>query len=88
LHSLIENGAPGFIVLVLMIVVPLIQAVKQKRYLLLHFNILIGLLFLTESALELQKGIGFFSIFFGLLYYDTSENGQAAHKFSFYANRG
>jgi hypothetical protein len=67
LYTLIAHGLIGLIILMLSVLVPLILAWRIKDYLLTAFLFCFALLLLTESALEIQKGIVFFSIVYSLL---------------------
>jgi hypothetical protein len=67
LTTLLGNGAPAAIVLILYLALPLYLSWLHKHYLLLGFSFFFCLLCFTESALELQKGIVFYSLFFPLL---------------------
>lgn len=67
LYTLIGNGIIGFLLLILFLGLPVHFAWLQKDYLLLGFSFLFALLCFTETALELQKGIVFYSLFFSLM---------------------
>ena len=66
-----ELGVFGFIILLIMILVNLINAIKSKDFLHISFAVLMISLFLTESFLSRQRGIVFFTMFYCLL---NSEN--------------
>lgn len=67
LYTLLGNGIIGFLLLILFLGLPVHFAWLQKDYLLLGFSFLFSLLCFTETALELQKGIVFYTLFFSLL---------------------
>jgi hypothetical protein len=72
LYSLLGNGYPGLLLLILCVAVPAYFAWAMKDFLLLGFSFIFCLLCFTESALELQKGIAFYSLFFPLLYFQLN----------------
>jgi hypothetical protein len=67
LYFLIGNGAFGLLVFLACSLLPLTLAIREKDFLYIGFAILCGALFMTESALELQKGIAFIAIMHSLL---------------------
>lgn len=69
LYTWLANGYPGFLLLLLCFGVSGWLAWQQRDYLLLGFTFIFFLLCLTESGLELQKGIVFYAIFFPLLFF-------------------
>lgn len=69
LYTLLGHGYPGFFLLILCLGLPVYFAWVQKDYMLLGFSCLFILLCFTESALELQKGIVFYSLFSALLFF-------------------
>ncbi|MEX2231737.1 MAG: O-antigen ligase family protein [Cyclobacteriaceae bacterium] len=72
LYTLLGNGYSGFILLVLCLALPLYFAWIQQEYLLLGFSFIFSLLCFTESALELQKGVVFYSLFSALLFFQLN----------------
>jgi hypothetical protein len=72
LYSLLAHGIPGLVLLLLILGLPLYWAWCQRNFLLLAFGFLFCLLCVTESALELQKGIAFYSIISGLLFFQLN----------------
>lgn len=66
LFTLLANGITGFLLLILYLALPGYFAWLQKDHLLLGLSCLFALLCFTESALELQKGIGFHTLFVSL----------------------
>lgn len=72
LYNLIGNGYPALVLLILCLGLPAYIAWVFRDYLLLGFSFIFGLLCFTESALELQKGIVFYSIFFPLLFFQLN----------------
>ncbi len=69
LYSLIANGLPGLAVLILALLVPAYWSWIQKDFLLISFLFLFSILCLTESAFELQKGIVFYALVSGMLFF-------------------
>ena len=67
LYSLLANGVPALLLLLLLLTIPVYLAWLQNDFLSIGFSIAFTLLCLTESSLELQKGIIFYSLFAGLL---------------------
>lgn len=66
-------GWIGIIVLLIIIGVPLIDSFKKSNYLFICFLILIVINFLTESMLERQTGVVFFSLFYTLFHTNFSK---------------
>ena len=69
LYTLLANGFPGVFLLFLCLGLPAVLAWIKRDYLLLGFLFLFSSLCLTESALELQKGIVFYSLFSALFFF-------------------
>lgn len=67
LNTAVALGLAGAAILILMIVVPLVFAFRQKDKLLIYFLLLNSLNWLVESMLEVQAGVMFFA-FFAWLY--------------------
>jgi O-antigen ligase len=67
LYFLVGNGVLGLLAFVACLFLPMAISITEKDYLFLGFGILCGAFFLTESALELQKGITFIAIMYSLL---------------------
>lgn len=67
LFLLISHGIAGLIIFGLWLLLPFVQAWSRHDYLSMAFSFLFAALCLTESALELQKGIVFFAIIQPLL---------------------
>lgn len=63
LQTFIDLGLLGFIGFLLCLSVPTYIAIKNKNYLMLSFIALFSIACMTESMLELNKGIVFFSFF-------------------------
>jgi O-antigen ligase len=72
LYELIANGAPALLVLLAFLLLPLWWAWLHQDYLLLGFMFLIFMVCMTESVFELQKGIVFYSLMSGLLFYQAN----------------
>jgi O-antigen ligase len=68
LQTYLMHGIAGFLVLMLLLLIPLWDAFKQRDALLFSFIVIVGLGFLSESIFERQKGIVFFSLFYTMLY--------------------
>jgi hypothetical protein len=69
LYTLIANGFPALLLLILSIGLPAWWAWMERDYLVLGFLVLFCLVCLTESALELQKGITLYALVAGLLFF-------------------
>jgi O-antigen ligase len=69
LYTLIANGFPGLLLLILSLGLPAWYAWLGRDYLVLGFLVLFWLVCLTESALELQKGIVLYALVTGLLFF-------------------
>jgi O-antigen ligase len=67
LFLLISHGIVGLIIFALWLLLPFVQAWSRHDYLYMAFSFLFAALCLTESALELQKGIVFFALIQPLL---------------------
>lgn len=74
LQSTIDLGIPGFALLLLCLIVPLVEASKSKNYLFISFLVLFSICCLTESMLEVNKGIVFFAFFTSLFMNQRSKN--------------
>jgi hypothetical protein len=74
-------------VFVLMLVVPFFMALNRQDYLFIGFIFIFTMLCMTESALEIQKGIGFFSIIFPLLAFQRQTYQMRTPTFSFSSAR-
>jgi len=72
LYTLLSHGYPGLFLLILCLGLPVYFAWLQKDFLLLGFSFLFCLVCFTESALELQKGIVFYSLFSSLLFFQLN----------------
>jgi O-antigen ligase len=67
LFTLIGSGIIGLVLLVALMAFSFFNAIVSHDYLYATFIFLFVLLCITETALQLQKGIVFFAIFFSLL---------------------
>lgn len=67
LHFLLSSGFIGLILFIGYIGIGFVKAWQNRDIIFLNFLILFSAVCATESALELQKGIVFFSIFFSSL---------------------
>ncbi len=67
LETLLNGGVLPLIVLLLLLLLPFIQSLKDKNYLVSFFIILLGLNFLLESMLERFQGVFFIFFFYCLL---------------------
>ncbi len=72
LYTLLANGYPGAFLLLLCFGLPAFFGWMERDYLLLGFLFLFCLLCVTESALELQKGIVFYSLFSALFFFQKN----------------
>jgi O-antigen ligase len=68
-ETTIELGLPGFTLLFLLLLIPLIRSIKEKNVLLLFFVIITSYNFLFESGLNLSVGVVFFAFFYNFLIY-------------------
>jgi O-antigen ligase len=67
LYLLIANGIAGLGMFLTILTISFIAAFRQKQLLTFVFLTLFTMMCITESALELQKGIVFFALLFSLL---------------------
>ncbi len=67
LQTWLGLGIAGLIVLLLLIFLTMYYSIKERNHLLTFFLILVALNFLTESMLQRQAGVVFFSFFSSLL---------------------
>lgn len=72
LYTLLANGVPALTVLIFILMGPVYLGWSHNDPLLLGASFLFLLLCMTESALELQKGIIFYSLVTGLLFFQHS----------------
>jgi len=63
LHSTVSIGALGGIIVITMLCIPFLFAFQKQDYLYLIFLSLLGISFLTESILEVQRGTLFYGFF-------------------------
>ncbi len=68
LQTFISIGLIGFMVLILMFILPAIYSIKDNYYLYLLFLIIVGFNFLVESILERQAGVIFYGFFNSYLF--------------------
>lgn len=71
LQILLSTGIFGFLVFAYLLTLQIVRAVKSKDTLYQSFIVVICLSFMTESIMELQRGIVFF-ILMGLLFYSSN----------------
>lgn len=72
LDSLTRNGIlGGGLSLMAIFILPLYLAIRKKSILLLTFTITVGFVCLTESVLDVHKGITFYTFFMTLIISDT-----------------
>lgn len=76
LHTCVILGLAGLTILMLLLLLPLKAAIKKNNMVLALFLVIIGLNALTESILEVQSGIIFFCMFYGLLVSEMSLSAQ------------
>lgn len=79
LHTFILLGIPGFILLMLNFIFPFYFSLKQKHGLYFLFMMIVFLNCLTESVLEVQRGILLFP-FFSCLFYIAALNSTNQEK--------
>jgi O-antigen ligase len=78
LYTLIGLGVLGLSVLLGCLLIPLVRALRQRDQLYIGFCSIFLLLCFTESALEFQKGISFFTLFNLLLVFHYRDNATRA----------
>lgn len=69
LYTTLQNGVPVLVVLLLCLLLPAVWAWGFQDPLVIGFLFLFCLVCLTESALQLQKGIVFYALISGLLFF-------------------
>lgn len=67
LATSVATGLIGLLSLICMLLFPIYGAFKVNDWLFFLFLLLMGISFFTENFLSLQKGVVFFSFFYGLL---------------------
>ncbi len=73
IETFVAQGIIGFVLLVLIFLIPFIIAIKEKNNILLLFIITIGINFLFESMLNTQAGVVFFTFFYSYLLFADSK---------------
>ena len=68
LHTAVALGLMGVLLLILIFAIPSYRALREKNYLFVFFCMAVALNCVTESVLEVQKGVLFFSLFSLLLF--------------------
>lgn len=68
LQTWIAIGVLGFLLLVLIFIVTSVNAIRNKNLIALGLSLLLFMNFLTESMLETQSGVVFFSFFMSVLF--------------------
>ncbi len=66
-------GLPGFFALLFSIITGTVYSLKKKQFLTTAFFILIAVSFFTESMLERQTGVIFYSFFSAILIFADNE---------------
>lgn len=74
LQTFIELGVIGFVLLLLIFILPFYQAMKSGNSLYMLFLIIIALNILVESMLERQSGIIFYTFFNSLMFFNKRNN--------------
>jgi O-antigen ligase len=77
LQTSIAIGLVGTLVLILIFIIPLFYAVRDRKYMYVFFILLIILNLLSESMLERQMGVVFYAFFnslFFVAYFDSLSN--------------
>jgi O-antigen ligase len=69
LETFIALGFVGFSMLIVILIIPLINAIKKRDVLLLAFIVIISINFMFESMLNTQAGVVFFAFFYSFLNY-------------------
>jgi hypothetical protein len=64
LETFIGQGIAGIFLLLLLFLMPFINSIKTKNWLLMTFVFVVALNFLTESMLNTQAGVVFFAFFY------------------------
>ncbi|MBI5541109.1 MAG: O-antigen ligase family protein [Bacteroidia bacterium] len=64
LETFIGQGIAGISLLLLLFLIPFINSIKTKNWLLMTFVFIVALNFLTESMLNTQAGVVFFAFFY------------------------
>lgn len=81
LQTGLSIGFPGIIMLLLLFILPMVMALRQKKYLFFSFLLIFSFNCLFESMLEVQAGIVFFSFIFSWfmkdLVWDLKKNKNA-----------
>lgn len=70
LNTFIALGIPGFLSLVLCLLIPAYYSLKEKYFLFIAFVGIAGLNFLFESMLERQAGVIYFAFFYAILFFN------------------
>ncbi len=70
LQTAISVGIPGILILLANLFIPLILAIKKKRFVYTMFILILLLNFLTESMLDQQAGTMFYGLFNSLLMFN------------------
>lgn len=73
LESFLEGGVIGLVLLLMLLIAPLIEAIKSKNILFIAFMMIVTINLLFESFFYRQSGILFYSFFVGLLYLENSK---------------
>ena len=71
LETLLGQGIAGITLLLLLFLIPLINSLHTKNWLLMTFVIIVALNFIFESMLNTQAGVVFFAFFYS--YFATSD---------------
>lgn len=72
LETWLGQGIAGITLLLLLFIVPFVNSIRTKNWLLMTFVIIIVLNFLTESMLNTQAGVVFFAFFYS--FFVTNKN--------------
>jgi len=74
LETLLGQGIAGITLLLLLFLIPFINSLYTKNWLLMTFVIIVALNFMFESMLNTQAGVVFFAFFYS--YFATSKNNK------------
>ena len=73
LQTFIALGLVGFLILMACLLLPFILSVRQKNYIYTLFLFIVAVNFLTESILEVQAGVIFYSLFNSFLFFENMD---------------
>ncbi len=71
LQTLLNTGILGLLPVLLILVGAIVKSLRERNYLFLTFTVTLAMQSITDSLLEVQKGIVFFLLFLLLFYYHS-----------------